>query len=196
MQKPSDVLPAPWSIKKIESCILLRETIMPHHQQDGTIDPLQEQESKAHHIGYQKGLEQSQKFINDIVAKYQQAIIQLDRCRHDVLKILETEVVQLALHIAKQVVKIDTTAREAFAASMVKKALDIFEETDAIVLRISPTDIQSVLNAYPELKDSTRVHLVEDATLEIGGIVAECNMGRLNANLQDKLALITKDMIT
>ena len=97
----------------------------------------------------------------------------------------------LALLIAQEVLASDRAATGAFTERMAGEALRMLREADSLTLRLSPTDVATITNKHPELGGVNGVvHITEDPTLKLGGVIAECRFGRIDASIEGRLAAI------
>jgi flagellar assembly protein FliH len=143
---------------------------------------------EAFEQAYQDGLAKAHAEYADKIAQYQQGLVKLTGLREAVLKQSESDVVKLALQIAREVLQSDFKDRTNFTLRMVNESLRLLNEADQITLRISPNDMRAVQTAHPELAKATHVKVVSDESIELGGVVADCAFGRVDATLDARLA--------
>ena len=137
---------------------------------------------------YQDGLAKANAEYVDKIARYEQGLVQLVGLREGILKQSEGDVVKLALQIAREVLQSDVQDRSNFTLRMVNESLRLLNEADEITLRISPNDMRAVQKAHPELATVTHVKVVADESIQLGGVVADCAFGRVDATLDARLA--------
>ena len=149
------------------------------------------EEAQAH-AGFLAGRDSGEKAA---AAQYQARLAEiaaslasLASLRADVLSRSEAEVVRLALHIASQVLLCDVDHRRSFTERMVHESLLLLREADAVSLRLAPADIAALKASRPELMAMPNVTLVEDASINLGGVIADCALGRVDATLDARLA--------
>lgn len=143
---------------------------------------------EAFEQAYQDGLQKANAEYADKIARYEQGLMQLVSLRAMVLKQSEGDVARLALQIAREVLQADVKDRSDFTLRMVNESLRLLNEADEITLRISPNDMRAVQKAHPELATVTHVKVVADDSIELGGVVADCAFGRVDATLDARLA--------
>ena len=91
--------------------------------------------------------------------------------------------------IAREILKSDPVACLGFTEHMVEHALKILREADSISLRVSATDHRALITKHPELlSDDAVVKVVADPSITLGGVIAECSFGRVDASLERRLS--------
>jgi flagellar biosynthesis/type III secretory pathway protein FliH len=137
---------------------------------------------------YEEGMHNAMAAGETIMERYHQAILELEMIRDRILGETERDIVELSVMVAEQALAGEPIACRAFTEKMVEHALKVLREADAITLRVSPTDGKALMSKHPELMNKHAVvRVVEDPTITLGGVVAECNFGRVDASLQRRL---------
>jgi flagellar biosynthesis/type III secretory pathway protein FliH len=138
---------------------------------------------------YNEGVRQAKLAVETIIERYHQAIFDLEMLRDRILVETEHDVVELAIMVAREVLRGDPTACLGFTEDMVEHALKILREADSITLRVSATDRRALMSKHPELmSDRAVVQVVADPSITLGGVIAECGFGRVDASLERRLA--------
>ncbi len=163
-----------------------------HLKQQATAQAAQDAQAQrnkdAFDRAYQEGLARAHAEYQDKIAQYQNGLVALAALRAAVLKQSESDVVKLALQVAREVLQSDIQNRSLFTLRMVNESLRLLNEADAITLRISPDDMQMVQEKHPELANAPHVKLMADEGIALGGVVADCSFGRVDATLDARLA--------
>ena len=151
-------------------------------------DAQAQRNKEAYDRAYQEGLVRAKADYVDRMAQYDRGLLELAHLRATILKQSEGDVVTLALQVAREVLQSDVKNRTSFTLRMVNESLRLLNEADDIILRISPQDMRAVQKAHPELAAVTHVKVVADDTIVLGGVVADCAFGRVDATLDARLA--------
>ncbi len=139
-------------------------------------------------LAYDEGIRRARATVSAIMDRYHGAIAELELLRDRVLLESEEDLVELALQIAREVLGGEVEARREFTARMVAFALKTLRAADSITLRIGPTDLEALRKKHPELvSEQSVVRVVEDVNLSLGGVVAECDIGRVDASIEGRL---------
>ena len=137
---------------------------------------------------YDDGLRKAKGTVEAIIERYHQAILELEMVRDRMLVDSERDLVDVAVLVAREALGADPAGCAEFTERMVEHALRTLREADSISLRVSPTDYKAVVAKHPELMgEKAVVHISEDASINLGGVVAECSFGRIDATLERRL---------
>ena len=122
-------------------------------------------------------------------------MMQLETLRDEILVETEADLVNLSILIAQQVLCVEHELAREFTERMAEQALKTLRDADQITLKVGPTDLEQVRRRHPEfIGNETVVRLVEDPTIEVGGVVAECNLGRVDARIERRLLEIARQL--
>tara|TARA_B100000959_G_C14815705_1_gene555755 strand:+ start:284 stop:970 length:687 start_codon:yes stop_codon:yes gene_type:complete len=156
--------------------------------QDGQAGAQQERLGEEFQKAYEKGMLEAQAAVEAIQQRYQDAIADLAFLREQIVQESEESLLRLAYTTAKELVAGDVTARKDFTEKMVEHALGLLRESDKIVMRIAPDDVVWLKEKRPDLfGEKSIVDVQEDPSLVLGGVVAECNLGRVDATMERRL---------
>lgn len=151
--------------------------------------------TEARRTAYEEGLQQAKSQVDAVVTKYRNGIAQMEHLRDQICRETEQQLVELALLIAREVVGTDLSARREFTSKMVDHVLSMLREAHTITLRLSPADCAAVKESHPELRSGSSVlRIVEDRACELGGVVAEADMGRIDATIERRLSEVAREL--
>lgn len=111
----------------------------------------------------------------------------IEETRAKALRETESDLVDLALHIAREVIGISIDEQREFTMKMADHALALLRESDRVMLRVAPKHADA-LRVYLAENDHGHVELVEDPAMTDAGVVAECALGRVDATLARRLS--------
>jgi flagellar assembly protein FliH len=158
--------------------------------------PEPDPQAEAYELAYAEGLQKAQSQVDAIVEKFHQGIASLELLRDQICRETEEQLVELALIIAREVINSDPEGRRAFTNQMVDEALNHLREAQTITLRMSPDDIAAVRQRHPELaKGNGVLRIVEDRVCELGGVIAETDMGRIDASVERRLSEVARELL-
>ena len=145
---------------------------------------------------YEKGMAEGQATVDAMRQRYQDAISDLAFLRDQILQESEEALLHLAHYTAKQIILGDVDARKGFTEKMLEHALSLLRESDMIAMRVAPDDVVWLKEKRPDLfGEKSIVRIQEDPSLVLGGVVAECNLGRVDATLERRLDDTAKKLI-
>ncbi|MDP7040291.1 MAG: FliH/SctL family protein [Myxococcota bacterium] len=166
------------------------------HGQAGPGGANQERLGEEFQKAYEKGMQEAQAAIGAMQERYQDAIADLAFLRDQIIQESEEALLRLAYSTAKELVMGDVEARQGFTEKMVEHALGLLRESDKITMRIAPDDVVWLKEKRPDLfGEKSIVHVQEDPSLVLGGVVAECNLGRVDASMERRLADLAANLL-
>jgi flagellar biosynthesis/type III secretory pathway protein FliH len=157
--------------------------------------PLPDAKTLAERRGYEEGLAKAKASVDGVIDHYQHGIRQLELLRDQICRETEEQLVELALLIAKEIIKSDVESRREFTCQMVDQALGMLREAQSITLRLAPADVAAVRKRFPELVRGDGVtRIIEDRSCDLGGVVAEADLGRVDASVERRLAEVAREL--
>lgn len=102
----------------------------------------------------------------------------------------ESELVALALEVARRVVGAAALSDPEVAVRSAQRVLGAARGRRSLALRVSPRDHAAVLAAEPQLAGGRGVRIVADPSVAPGGAVLESESGEITACLESQLAAL------
>jgi flagellar assembly protein FliH len=126
-------------------------------------------------------LEQERRAIGEAVKQFAQQ-------RRDYFRRVETDVVTLALAIARKLLHREAQIDPLLLSGIVRVALDQIQAGSQVVLRCSPSERESWQNFLSSLPESSReITLAADEAVEPGRVVLETVAGKAEISLEEQL---------
>lgn len=104
----------------------------------------------------------------------------------------ESDLVQLAIEIAKKIVHREVTVDREIVLSLVRVALSRINRRSVARIHLNPDEYQFVLNHREKLGTGYALELVEDPTIDPGGCVVETDFGDIDARISQQFAEIER----
>ena len=118
----------------------------------------------------------------------QQALEQFDEERRSYFRRVETDVVTLALAIARKLLHREAEIDPLLLSGIVRVALDQIQAGSHVVLRCSPSEQESWQRFLSSLPESEReITLAADNAVESSRVVLETAAGKAEISLEDQL---------
>ncbi len=158
---------------------------------------LETQAKRAYAEGFAQGEKDARVLVehrlNPLVATLENLIAELTDTRSKLQRQIESEVVELALHIGRKVVGAALQTDPELVAGIVRQALNNVEDPEKISIRLNPADIeqlrttqaQEILGAHAE-----RIQFEEDKTIEAGGCLVHTEYGDIDARVAKQFEAI------
>jgi flagellar assembly protein FliH len=175
----------------------------PEDKPDETIveedpSPIAEIEAQAYEKGFSDGqstaIAAQSEQVESAVKGLEQAIIGIQNLRDEIYRTLESEVVALAMSIARKVVCREVKTSNDVVVCVAKEALSRIETPGQIKIRLNPADYQFIKETKNHI--ATLVDNVEKVTFETedsiasGGCVIETDMGEIDARIEKQLHVV------
>ena len=150
--------------------------------------------------GQTAGFEQATKKLEPLLDGLQQALMQLGNLRQNTYLIIEQEVVELALAIARKIICREIEVDKEIVVCVARKALSKVEDPGNVKIKMNPTDVQFVNQTKYKL--SEMIGNIDNVTIEpgenirSGGCVIETNLGEIDARIEKQLQAVEESFRT
>jgi len=155
-------------------------------------------EAQARQTGIQEGrLAASEELASPLeqaAARLAVEVDQLSGLRRKLRHEAEEDLVQLAVRIARRVIRRELTADPDAILGIVKAALDRVDAREILRLRVHPADEPLIRTTLEERTVPGRVEVVPDSGLERGGVIVETARGDLDAAVESQLREIERGL--
>ncbi len=149
--------------------------------------------------GKRKGLMLGRREVAPLISKLKLITRSLLQAKEEVTNQAQREMVELALAIAKRVVRANVQMNKEIVTHMVKEALRRAADRERIVIRINPQDVEEIKAQRDEYTTSIEgigsLEIVADRRVSPGGCVVETNTGNIVADLDAQLEEIKGKLI-
>lgn len=147
---------------------------------------------QAREQGFAEGQEHAQaealKRLTPLLANFQKTLQNLGELQRKVLKESESEIVALAMDIARRIIGAQVAVDQATAAKVISTALEKIGLSKNFNVRVNPADYAFIKETAPEgLKG---IELSSDPEVERGGAVIDTPTGSHDAQLSTQMVMI------
>lgn len=158
---------------------------------------------KGHQDGYQKGLEAGMQALGveaRPVMKFVETIAQnLDAARGDIVRKAETEVLKLAIEIARKIIRAEITTQGKIVQENLKRAIELVAKRHELTVHVNPNDYKTVKKFFPKLfagfPEIGNIELRKDDAVSPGGCVVKTREGGVDADIHTQLEQIEKALL-
>lgn len=165
-----------------------------------TDDQLQQVLRQAREQGFQEGARQAadaaqaqiQSAVNQSGARLAESIAEIAALRPRLRREAESQVVDLALAIARKILHRTITMDAEALTGLIHAAISRIDARDLLSIRIAPCHHQQINAAVARLGLPSQVKVVPDQSLEPGGLVLETPRGQLDASVTAQLTEIER----
>ncbi|MDJ0721333.1 MAG: FliH/SctL family protein [Desulfobacterales bacterium] len=131
--------------------------------------------------------------LNPLVATLENLIAELTDTRQKLHHQIESEVVDLALHIGRKVVGAALQTDPALVAEIVREALKDVEEPEKVRVRLNPADIERLQSTPAKAilgLNADNIQFEEDNAIEAGGCMVHTEYGDIDARITKQFEAI------
>ena len=144
--------------------------------------------------GEQKGFEQASRKIEPLITAIQQAVKKLTALREETYQQIETEVVELALAIARKVICREVSTDKETVVCVAREALAKVDDPGKIKIKMNPADLQFINETKYQLSnliaDVNSVTIEAEENIQSGGCVIETDSGQIDARIEKQLQAV------
>ena len=150
--------------------------------------------------GETAGFEQATKKLDPLLDGLQQALMQLGNLRQNTYRIIEQEVVELALAIARKVICREIEVDKEVVVCVAREALSKVENPGNVKIKMNPSDLQFINETKYQL--SELIGNIDNVTIEpvknirSGGCIIETNLGEIDARIEKQLQAVEESFRT
>jgi len=154
--------------------------------------------------GYNEGLKKAQAEIEAdrqlAMEQSQRLIEEARRTKIAILDSVETDIVHLAMAIARKIIVIELKTNPGAIVDIVRQAISFLDNPDNVRVYVNPADLQVLLDSIvseglTEIGSrDLEIDVKGDRRISCGGCIVDSSMGSVDAQLEGRM-LIVKDAI-
>jgi flagellar assembly protein FliH len=137
--------------------------------------------------GERQGWQKAEADVAAAIAHLGQALDRVFATARAMTRPYATELVELALIIARELVGAEVRRDPAPLIALVEHCLDDVAGESSITVRLHPADRAALLAARPDLAKTPDIRVVEDPSLARGGCAVESSRRLVDARLEERL---------
>ena len=141
--------------------------------------------------GEAAGREKATVEMHAVIERLTKSIAEVAAAKGRFRREAEQDVVQLAIGIARRVLRRELTVDPEAIGGLVRAALDKLHSRDLCRIRVHP-DHQSAVRRLLDRQNVTAAEVVADGALQPGDVVLESKRGDLDASIESQLAEIER----
>jgi flagellar assembly protein FliH len=128
-------------------------------------------------------------------AQLAQTLEEVTELREQMATYAENEMVQLAIEIAKKIVRREVTVDREIVISLARVALARLHNRVLASVRLHPEDYQYVAAHREKLGTASTIKLIEDASISRGGCLIETDFGDVDARIEQQFNEIERGFL-
>jgi flagellar biosynthesis/type III secretory pathway protein FliH len=131
----------------------------------------------GHHEGETQALASLAGRVDEVRSSLVVALDQFSRERHEYYLRAERELVQLALSIARKILRRESTIDPLLLAGMVRVLLERMDQSTKTIVRVSPQQVSEFRNFFARQMQERQPEVLEDTSLEPDRCVVQTDFG-------------------
>jgi flagellar assembly protein FliH len=140
--------------------------------------------------GEKAGYEMGMKRVEPLVKRLSNNISQLEQFKEELIARSETMSIELALLFSETIILRTCEEKRAIIGEMAKKALEICEEKNNVVIRVRREDVQ-----YVSSDGHGFITVVPDDTIQEPGFVIETSFGDIDGRISTQIEELKKRVL-
>ena len=144
--------------------------------------------------GEQAGFDRAALTLEPLLDSLQQGLLQLNNIRQETYQKIETEVVELALAIARKIICREIEVDKEVVVCVAREALANVKDPGKIKIKMNPSDLQFINETKYQLSELIgnidNVTLTAEESIQSGGCVIETDLGEIDARIEKQLQAV------
>jgi len=200
-----DVMPLVWPSSQA-STELVPHSVSASEQESATLrahlvglkDSMEQQVRESFEAGRAEGenhvRHQFEDEVRRTVENLASGISETIAFRHDLFRQAESDIVRLAIEIARRILHRELSLDQAAVEGLVSAALDKLRSQELYRVRVHPDQEQLVRDCLQQHGLSSEIEVIRDPLQLPGGIVFDTSRGSLDASLETQLREIEREL--
>ena len=163
---------------------------------------IQEKEGyeKGHAAGYEKGLQDGAKAVQERLARCEKIIIELGKYREQKIEELMPQLIELSLEIAKKIIHREIDLNRDIIMHVAQDATKkVGEKEEDIIIKVNPLDYEVMIANIALLKEESglkNVTIEPLASITPGGCYIETKTSEIDATVEEQIKEVTDAIST
>ncbi|HEY3380315.1 MAG TPA: FliH/SctL family protein [Vicinamibacterales bacterium] len=151
--------------------------------------------AKGYEQGERAGSEAGAKRAEAMLRRLAQTIEELADVRRSMVRQTERQMVQLALAIARRIVRREVTLDSDLTVTMARVALDRLGDSTSVTIRLNPDDFEATSGRRDTLLAGSHVTVVPDPSVSRGGCLVQSDFGYVDASVDAQFQELARALL-
>jgi flagellar assembly protein FliH len=165
------------------------------HQQARLASLEREAFAKGYEQGERAGAEAGAKRADAMLRRLAETIQELAEVRRSMVRQTERQMVELALAIAKRIVRREVTIDSDLTLTMARVALDRLGDSTAVTIRLNPDDFEATCQQREALLAGSHLTVTPDASVSRGGCLVQSDFGYVDASVDAQFQELARALL-
>lgn len=153
---------------------------------------------KGYEEGFQKGYEEAKAELIELIVSFKNFEDELRRQKIEALKLAEKELVELALAIAKKVVRYEVDHTKQTVIRAISESIPQLADKEEILIRVNPEDLKVVQECAQDVKSAepaiVKLDIAPDDRVSKGGAIVQSSSGSVDTDIDILIETLEKDL--
>jgi len=154
----------------------------------------QEAYEKGFNTGKEEGIKTGEEIIKKTLVEIQNVLIEAKHKREEIIQTNQEIIINLALMIAKKIIKTELVTNKEAILKNLKQALRKVRDKEKIKVKVNPVHLAELGLRKEELLAQVSgiegIDFEEDKSIEPGGCIIETNFGLIDATISSQLEIV------
>lgn len=150
--------------------------------------------ARGYEQGERAGLEAGSARVQAMLGRLAQTIDDLAQVRREMIRQTERQMVQLALAVAKRIVRREIALDHDLTRTMARLALERLGDSTAVTVRLHPDDLAAIGGVGADW-DRPHVKVVADRDVARGGCLVESDFGCVDGSVEAQFQEIARALL-
>jgi flagellar assembly protein FliH len=148
--------------------------------------------ASGHAAGERAGLEAGNKRAEAMLRRLAQTLDELRSLRATMIRQTEQQMVQLALAIAKRILRREATVDQDLLVALARVALERLGDAGNATIRLHPEDCSHTVQRHGDHWAGARVRVIADPSVSRGGCLVESDFGLIDAGVEAQFEQVAR----
>jgi flagellar assembly protein FliH len=148
--------------------------------------------ASGHAAGERAGLEAGNMRAEAMLRRLAQTLDELRSLRATMIRQTEQQMVQLALAIARRILRREATVDEDLLIALARVALERLGDAGSATIRLNPEDYSHTVQRHGDHWAGSRVRVVADPSVSRGGCLVESDFGLIDASVDAQFEQVAR----
>lgn len=149
----------------------------------------------AYAQGEKSGIEAGTKRADAMLRRLSDTLNELDELRRSMIRQTEHQIVQLAVEMARRILRREVQTDNDLLCAMARVALDRLGGTVPATIRLNPEDYQTILARQGGSWAGNHVNVVADQAVGRGGCMVESSFGFIDASVEAQFRVLEQALL-
>ncbi|HSK10825.1 MAG TPA: FliH/SctL family protein [Vicinamibacterales bacterium] len=150
--------------------------------------------AKGYEQGERAGLQAGGERAEAMLRRLSQTLEELAALRREMIRQTERQMVQLALAIAKRIVRREIALDRDLTQAMVRLALDRLGDSTTVTVRLHPDDFEAV-GSGADRWERSHLSVVADRDVSRGGCLVESDFGFIDGSIEAQFQELARSLL-